>query len=750
LRKNTPPEHKNNKKRSGKPRSGKPHSGKPHSGKSSGHHGRPDDGASAQTSTHIPSVAVIIITGTSEEGDLIGEPAGWDPKRKPPHIVVTETGRQQAAIIGDRVLAKMRKIRPQLYQALIIRLLPQEQPKNILGVFVSTSDGGIIEPISRKQKESFMVARGDTLDACHGELVTAETLPGMPSISMTYARITDRLGRLDTPRAASLIASAMHELPAMFSAATVAESEAAELPALTPGREDLRNIPLVTIDGEDARDFDDAVFAQPDTNANNKGGWHIIVAIADVAHYVKEGSALDADAFERGNSVYFPDRVIPMLPERLSNGLCSLVPNEDRFCLAVHIWLDANGSMRDYRFVRGLMRSKARLTYTLAQAAYDAHTSGEGQAHPLLHSVILPLYAAYEALAAERDKRGALDLNLPEYKIIFDASGNVSNIAPRERLEAHRLIECYMIAANVAAADYLLKHRMPAIYRVHETPSEEKIEDLRNLLKMSGYSLHTGAGIKAAHFNRVLRATEGKPDQYLIHTSVLRSQMQAYYSNENLGHFGLSLEKYCHFTSPIRRYSDLVVHRSLATTIGGESAEPMSKIQQKMMGARLADVAMHISNTERRAMLAEREASDRYKVSFMSRHIGDTFTGVINSLNEYGMFITLSDSGITGFIPTRNLPGDFYNYDKRHACFKGQRSKHVFSIGQTLIIRVQAANAITGSLIFEPAQPPDAMQKPLRAGKAPFKNGSPKKGHGDRRPDKNSDGKPGRRKKHRR
>ena len=581
-----------------------------------------------------------------------------------------------------------------------------------------------------------MVARGDTNNARHGELVSAETQPGIPSMGMTYARITECLGRLDTPRAASMIASAMHELPSLFSPATLAESEAAELPALTAGREDLRGIPLVTIDGEDARDFDDAVFAEPDKDMGNEGGWHMVVAIADVAHYVKDGSALDADAFERGNSVYFPDRVIPMLPERLSNGLCSLVPNEDRFCLAVHLWMDANGTMRRYKFVRGLMRSKARLTYNQVQAAYDAHLKGEGAAHPLLQSIIIPLYQAYAALAAERDRRGALDLNLPEYKIVFDVSGNVAAIAPRERLEAHRLIECYMIAANVAAADFLLKHNMPAIYRVHEPPSEEKLEDLRNLLKASGYSLHVGGGIKASHFNRVLHASHEQPDEYLIHSSVLRSQMQAYYSHENLGHFGLTLEKYCHFTSPIRRYSDLVVHRSLASAIG-DSSQKMSKIEMKLLNARLADIALHISDTERRAMLAEREASDRYKVSFMSRHIGDTFTGVINSLNEYGLFITLSDSGITGFIPTRNLPGDFYIFDKRHNCFKGQRSKHVFGIGQTLIIRVQSANAITGSLIFEPERPPE-MLPPLRPGREHHHKGSHKKHYGDRRPGKES------------
>jgi ribonuclease R len=707
----------------------------PHSNRKekTGKHKKGAPSSARSTSGHLPEVAVLAITSISEDGELIGEPLNWDPRRKPPHIVVTESGRQAAAIVGDRVLCKIRKVRPQLYHALAIRILPGEQPKSVLGVFVATSDGGIIEPISRRQKESFMVASGDTGGALHGELVTGVTMPGMPSMSMTYAKINERLGRLDTPRAASLIAAAMHELPAIFSPEALNEAQAAELPALSAEREDLRDIPLVTIDGEDARDFDDAVFAEADDDEKNPGGWHIVVAIADVAHYVKEESALDADAFERGNSVYFPDRVIPMLPERLSNGLCSLVPREDRFCLAVHLWMDFEGNMRRYKFVRGLMRSQARLTYTEVQAAFDAHTHSRTHSHPpdmadkhpLLESIIVPLFAAYGALSTERDRRGALDLNLPEYKILFDASGNVANIAPRPRQEAHRLIEAYMIAANVAAADFLLKQKKPAIYRVHEPPAEEKLEDLYTLLKMSGYSLQAGSGLRASHFNRVLRASEGRPDAYMIHTSVLRSQMQAYYSHENLGHFGLSLEKYCHFTSPIRRYSDLVVHRSLASAISKDNKELHDKLHVKKINARLADVALHISETERRAMMAEREASDRYKVAYMSRHISDSFTGVISSLNEYGLFVTLSDSGITGFVPTRNLPGDFYIFDKRHACFKGQRSKHTFAIGQTLIITVQTANAMTGSLIFEPQYAPSPSDKSLRPNKQHYDKNRP-------------------------
>jgi len=658
---------------------------KPHSPHVAEHHG------------HLPEIGVLVITGTDEDGAPIATPVKWDAKRNPPHIVVTETGRNQAVIKGDRVLAKIRKIHANLYQALVIKTLPSEQPQNVLGVFTPTADGGIIEPISRKMKESFMVARGDTGGALGGELVSGVTQPGVPSMGMTFAKITERLGRLDSPRAASLIASHMHSLPSLFSAEVLAESEAAELPVMGEGRTDLRDIPLVTIDGEDARDFDDAVFAEKDGD-----DWHLLVAIADVAYYVTEGSPLDACAFDRGNSVYFPDRVIPMLPERLSNGLCSLVPNEDRYCLAVHIWIDAHGVMKDYRFVRGLMRSVARLTYEKVEVLRTQPSDTQPA------NLVANLYGAYAALAQERDQRGALNLNLPEYKILFDDVGNVADIAPRQRLDSHQLIEAFMIAANVAAADFLLRKKAPGIYRVHEQPSEEKLDDLRNLLKTAGYSLHVGAGIKAAHYNRVLKQAEGQPEAYLVNTAILRSQMQAYYSHENLGHFGLSLQKYCHFTSPIRRYADLVVHRSLASLISGKHEKTKQGIKH------LPDIALHISETERRAMMAERDASDRYKVSYMSKHIGKAFAGTIVSLNEYGLFVSLSDTGVTGFIPVRNLQGDFFHYDKKHSRFQGQRSKQTYQIGQPLIIRVQAANAITGSLIFELEKSPIAPELPLR------------------------------------
>ncbi|MEK6747335.1 MAG: ribonuclease R [Pseudomonadota bacterium] len=656
----------------------------------------------------LPEICVLTVNEQTEDGELLAIPLEWKSHKKPPHISVLESGRGKSVTIGDRILVKLRTIRPHFYQASVIRILENEISRPVVGVFVQTLEGGIIEPISRKMKESFMVSAADTSGALNGELVSGQTIVGIPSLGMGYAKITERLGRVDSPRAASLIASAIHSLPNVFSQEALAEAEAAPLPILTKDRADLRNVPLVTIDGEDARDFDDAVFAEPDGD-----GFHIIVAIAEVAFYVEEGSALDKTAFERGNSVYFPDRVIPMLPERLSNGLCSLVPNEDRYCLAVHIWIDSTGEIKKYEFVRGIMRSVARLTYESFESGV---LSTEKENNSGLNTQISALKSAYSALAYERDNRGALDLDLPEYKIHFDAAGNVANIAQKKRLESHRLIECFMIAANVAAADFLLKHKMAGIYRVHEAPSEEKLEDLRSLLLASDYRLQKGA-VTAKHFNRVLKASAQDPRRPMIHTVVLRSQMQAFYSAENLGHFGLSLQKYCHFTSPIRRYSDLVVHRSIVKILNNE----------KNHTPNLADTALHISETERRAMLAERDAADRYKVSFMSRKIGEVFSGVIGGLNEYGLFVSLNDTGVTGFVPVRNLGRDFFTYDKKNSCFRGRSSGAVFALGANITIRVQEANALTGSLIFVPEAAPMQGLPPLRE---KYKHGKKSPKHG--------------------
>jgi ribonuclease R len=636
----------------------------------------------------LDEVTALIVSEVTGDGDLIAIPKEWPSRKQPPLIYIVTNRHGPAPAMGDSVLASLRRIGAHEYNAHVIRILPKEVAKPIVGIFVPTiGDGGLIEPISRKVKESYSVAKEDVNGAQPGELVKASTVAGVHIRGLAPARIDARLGDARAPRAASLIAASIHNLPSEFSSAALAEAEAAAAPVLTPGREDLRGVPLVTIDGEDARDFDDAIFAEPDSDPKNEGGFHLIVAIADVAHYVAEHSALDAEAFTRGNSAYFPDRVIPMLPERLSNGLCSLKPDEDRYCLAVHIWIDANGNTRRYQFTRAIMRSKARLTYE--QAENPTKLVGD----PAVAELVKNLLDGYRALAKERDSRQTLEINLPEYKVYFDAQGNVERLSPRMQLESHRLIEAYMVTANVAAADYLLTHRAPGIYRIHEPPSEEKIEALRIFLGASGYSFPKGA-IETAHLNRVLRKAATAPNAAIINSMVLRSQMQAYYEHKNFGHFGLSLKQYCHFTSPIRRYADLIVHRSLAGLL--DSTAPYRPTQN------LKEIAAHISETERTAMMAERDALDRYKISYLSSRKEKVFHGIISSVNEYGLFVSLDGNGITGFVPVHNLGGDFFVYNARLASFKGRQGNITYTRGDQIVVRVMEADALRGSLIFRP------------------------------------------------
>lgn len=641
-------------------------------------------------------VVTVRIESITEDGDVFAVPEPWEGRRVP-RILITHIPRGQVVGEGSRALAAITRVSPTLYHGQVMRLLPDEEEKSIVGVFAALpGGGGMVEPVSRKG-DHYAVASGETKDAKDGELVRAtawgefsgRAFSGGEPSGRLRARIEARLGRADAPRAASHIAAQIHHLPEAFSEGALREAEAAEPPFLTPDREDIRAVPLVTIDGEDARDFDDAVYAEPDGDAGNQGGFTLLVAIADVAHYVAPGSALDKDARLRGNSVYFPDRVIPMLPERLSNGLCSLTPNEDRYCLAVWMRIDANGALLSSRFFRALMRSRARLTYTQVEAAKDGDESAlpEGIA-PLVENLL----AAYRAMKKERERRGALDIQLPEYKVRFDEAGEVAAIEPRASLESHRLIEVFMVTANVAAAQALLGAKAPGIYRVHAPPSEDRLDALRRFLTHAGHALPKGY-VSPKQINRVLHAAEDAPDALTIHGAILRSQAQACYEAGNAGHYGLGLKEYTHFTSPIRRYADLVVHRSLAAVISGEKPRPAAQP--------LPEIALHISQTERTAMLAERDALDRYKAAFMSNRRGEAFSGIITGANEYGLFVTLNGNGITGFVPVRSLKGDFFSFRKDTQTWRGQRTRKTYAPGDSLRVRVAEANAITGNLVFE-------------------------------------------------
>jgi ribonuclease R len=435
------------------------------------------------------------------------------------------------------------------------------------------------------------------------------------------------------------------------------------------GREDIRPIPLITIDGEDARDFDDAVFAEPDG-----AGFRLVVAIADVAYYVQPDSPLDRDARKRGNSVYFPDRVVPMLPEALSNGWCSLRPDEDRGCLFAEMRIDAGGGKISHRFGRGLVRSTARLTYEQVQAAQDAD--------PAQHAA---LYAAFRALLAARRARGTLDLDLPERRVVLNDTGEVTAVVPRARLDSHRLIEEFMVLANVAAAEELEKRRLPCMYRVHAPPSGEKLDALRGFLSGFCISLPPGDQVHPRDLERVLQHVAGTDAAPLVNETMLRSQSQAEYSPDNIGHFGLALSRYAHFTSPIRRYADLLVHRALL----GELAT----------GTVLTDVAEHITATERRAQMAERDAIDRYLVAFMQAHVGARFPGRISGVTRFALFVTL-DSGASGIVPLSTLQDDYWLHDERSQTLTGRRTGVTWRLGQAVDVRLMEASPITGGLLF--------------------------------------------------
>ncbi|MGH6959065.1 MAG: ribonuclease R family protein, partial [Dongiaceae bacterium] len=475
--------------------------------------------------------------------------------------------------------------------------------------------GGRLAPTDRRVKTEYRIAADDAGGAQPGELVLAEVLH-THRLGVLQARVVERLGRFGEARTISLISIHEHDIPTEFPRDTQELAKSAA-PVALGQRTDLRDVPLVTIDPEDARDHDDAVWAASDDSPSNPGGVRLLVAIADVAHYVRPGDALDREAEKRGNSVYFPDRVVPMLPEEISNSLCSLRPREERPCLAVEMVIDREGKKLRHRFMRGLMRSAARLTYGQVQAARDGRP--DDVTGPLLEGVLSPLYGGYQALLAARTKRGTLDLDLPERRVTL-VDGKVARIEPRVRLDSHRLVEEYMIAANVAAAETLEAKRMPCMYRVHDAPDPAKFEALREFAASLGLSLARGQVIRPAVFARLLEQARRTPYAAMINELVLRSQAQAVYSPENLGHFGLALRRYCHFTSPIRRYADLLVHRALiAAHEFGEDGLPPDD------GARFARLGEHVSATERRAAAAERDAVDRYVAAFLAERVGEVF-----------------------------------------------------------------------------------------------------------------------------
>jgi ribonuclease R len=652
----------------------------------------------------LPHVVLGDITARDADGELIALPSEWDEAEHGPapriRVRIPRRARSsEVAGVGDRALLRVEEsgeiddaIR---YSGRVIKLIDRGRQR-VLGIFrAAPGGGGRLAPIDKKSVgRELAIPPGAGGDARDGDLVAVEVAARRSGYGLPSAHVTERLGSLASERAVSLIAIHAHSIPHVFPAAAIAEAEAAK-PVRLAGREDWRTLPLVTIDPADAKDHDDAVHAVRDGDPNNPGGFVITVAIADVAHYVPPGSALDREALIRGNSVYFPDRVVSMLPERISNDLCSLKPNEDRAALAVRLVVGGDGRKRSHSFHRVLMRSAARLSYVQTQAAIDGwpdETTG-----PLLASVLEPLYSAYRAIKRGRDARAPLDLDLPERKIVLTAHNTVDRVMTPERLDAHRLIEEFMILANVAAAETLERARVPLIYRVHDEPDPERVNALREFLQSLDISFAKGGALRAEHFNRILARVKGRDVEKLVNEVVLRTQAQAEYAAENYGHFGLNLRRYAHFTSPIRRYADLIVHRGLIRALRlGDGALP-----QEQDVAALGEIGAQISAAERRAMKAERETFDRLLAHFLADRVGATFAGHISGATRAGLFVKLDDTGADGFVPARTIGADYFRYhEDRHALI-GTRSGQTYRLGDSVTVRLVEAAPVAGALRFE-------------------------------------------------
>jgi len=644
-------------------------------------------------SADLPPVAVLQVLPPDANGDLFARPLEEAHAASTARILIRPQKGDPALGAGARILARLAPEAGEDYThtARLIRALGNSALKT-LGIFRAGAAGGRILPIDKGADKEWAVAEVHTNGAKDGDLVEAEQIGARKNggrLGLPQARVTQILGDPSAARSVSLIAIHQHGIPDVFPDAVLAEAEAAQ-PAPLGTRTDLRHLDLVTIDPVDARDRDDAVLAMPD----GVGGHILWVAIADVAHYVRPASPLDREARKRGNSTYFPDRVVPMLPDALSGDLCSLHQDVDRACLAVEIRIDRAGRKTAHRFYRGLMRSRGSLAYGQVQAAIDG--APDAQTLPLLDSVLRPLYAAYEALKLARDARQPLDLDLPERKIILDDDGRVTSVAFRDRFDAHKLIEEFMIAANVAAAEELNALKSPLLFRVHEEPSPEKLDALREVAQASGFVLAKGQVLQTAHLNRLLAQAEGTDFDELLNITTLRSMTQAYYSPQNFGHFGLALRDYAHFTSPIRRYSDLIVHRALiaAHRWGNDGLSPWD-IEN------LLDTAKLISDTERRSMMAERDTSDRYLAAFLADRVGAEFTGRVSGVQRFGLFVKLDETGADGLVPVRAIGREFYYFDPDAQALVGADSGQVLGPGLRVTVRLAEASPLTGGLILD-------------------------------------------------
>ncbi len=673
----------------------------------------------------LPPVLVVDFTAMDTDGELLARPQKATNNTAPIiRLAPGEAARGPATIgVGDSALVRLTPT-DDGYEARIIRKLTRSEFGPALGIVVKTPRGFRIESISRKSKTTRMLRRADEAVVKDGDLIRFSSLPSRKN-GVKEAKLVEHIGNQNQPKSASLLTLAEHRIAEGFSPAEEEQAQTAQTPKLGD-RSDLRDLPLITIDPEDARDFDDAVHAHVDTDPKNQNGWVVWVAIADVAAFVSCDSALDRGARKRGNSVYLPDRVVPMLPERLSADLCSLRPDEVRATLAVRMVFDEMGHKIGHTFVRGLMRSHARLTYEQAQAAIDGNC--DETTKPILENLLKPLWGAYTALQKARAVREPLEITTTERKIRIGQNGTILSITAKKPLQAHRLIEEFMVQANVSAAQSLHEKGQPLIYRVHDTPEQAKIFALSEFLGTIGMKWTKTGRILPARFNQLLRKVAGTDMAQMVNQVVLRSQMRAIYDTKNIGHFGLSLAQYAHFTSPIRRYADLTIHRGLIRAYGlgndGASDQEVSELKA---------IAEEISTTERTAMAAERDAASRYVAAYLSEHIRAEFTAHISGVTRFGLFLTLDESGADGLVPVRSLGDEYFHYEEHAHALIGRDTGGRFTLGQAVNVRLLEANPVSGGLLFEMLSPPIAGTKPKR-GKRPDHHGHKRRGS-----DKNKD-----------
>ncbi|MFQ5624528.1 MAG: ribonuclease R [Paracoccaceae bacterium] len=642
----------------------------------------------------LAPVEVLRVTAIDKDGDLFAEPENWKGDEPPPPVLYVAKKGDPALAVGDRILCRIAEVGETHvpYEGRLIRRIGAG-PTRVVGIFRQDESGGRILPVDRKSNLEWAVMPGERGGARDGELVEAEQIGGRGRIGLSKARIMARLGDPSAPKALSLIAIHQHGIPDRFPDEALAEAASAA-PVSPGGREDLRDLPFVTIDPADARDRDDAVCALPDDDVKNPGGHVVWVAIADVAHHVPPGSALDREARRRGNSTYFPDRVVPMLPDALSADACSLNGDVDRPCVALRVTADRHGRKLAHRFTRALIRSRAALSYRQAQSAADG--SRDEVTASLPDGAIGNLWKAYGALREARDRRQPLHLDLPERRIVLSEDGKVAAISFAERYDAHRLIEEFMVLANTCAAETLEARRTPFLYRVHEEPNPEKLDALREIAESVGLTLAKGQVLKTSVFNRLLDAAAGTENAELISLAVLRSMTQAYYAPRNFGHFGLNLRRYAHFTSPIRRYADLIVHRALvAAHKWGKDGLSPGDIDE------MEATAEHISQTERRSMLAERDTTDRYVAAYLADRVGNEFEGVVSGIARFGLFIRLMETGADGLVPISHVGREYFHYDADAQTLTGEKSRRVIGLGMRATVRLAEAVPITGGLLLE-------------------------------------------------